>query len=136
MISSFDLASRPEQERSCLLRQTGLDRFLYLFVAREPACLQLGEHQLTVDPHLELALRGSDNLEGLDVVIVLPHHLFRQTDGFGEIVSQRAVFDFDVQLLRHPYPTPFLRLRATTALQKRKTLYLTLARASFHAPSN
>ena len=43
---------------------------------------------------------------------------------------------FNVQLLRHPYPTPFLRLRAITALQKRKTLYLTQCHPSFrdHPP--
>ena len=128
---------RPEQERSCLLWQPSLYGFLYLFVAREPACLQLGEHRLTVNPHLELALRGGNDLEGRDVVIVLPHHLFRQTDGFGEVVSQRAVFDFNVQLLRHPYPTPFLFMRVTarTVLQKRKILYLTQCHPSYHAPS-
>ena len=72
-------------------------------------------------------------LEGSDIVVVFPHHLFRQTDGFGEIVSKSAVFDLDVQLLGHPYLTPFLFMPVTAraVLQKRKTLYLTRRPTSF-----
>src|SRR5262245_1266262 len=73
----------------------GEDR-LDLALLREALGRELGEDELVVLLHLEAASIGRDQDQGLDVLLEALEQLFRQTDGTGFVVSDRAVADLDL----------------------------------------
>lgn len=66
-----------------------------LFVFGVTAFEQLGEDQDAVYAHLETAARTGNQGEAGDALFVFGENRFRQTGGFGEVVSGRAVLDAD-----------------------------------------
>ncbi len=70
-------------------------RGLDLVVAGKAACFELGEDQVAVDTNLEPTATGGDDGECGDVVLVLAQQTGRQTDGFVQVTSGSAVFDFN-----------------------------------------
>lgn len=61
----------------------------------EAAFAQFGEDQFAVHTHLKTASRPGDQGEAGDVLFVFLENVFRQTGGFGEIVSGGAVLESD-----------------------------------------
>lgn len=66
-----------------------------LHVFGVPAFAELGEDQHAVHAHLETAPGAGDQGEAGDALFVVAQQFFRQTGGFGEIVSGAAVLDAD-----------------------------------------
>ena len=64
---------------------------------RVPLVLQLGVDQLAVDTHLKAASIRGDERHVLDHVLELLEQFASQANGPVSVVSDRAVYDFDVQ---------------------------------------
>jgi len=92
----MDLLSRDLKAR--------LDLFDDLIEIRELASGGLGVDVLTVDAHFEDAARPRYELNRPDLLFK-NQELFRQTDGFGLVVSHRAIFDGDFEFHNVEEPT-------------------------------
>jgi hypothetical protein len=67
-----------------------------LHVFGVPAFAELGEDQFAVHAHLEAAPGAGDQGEAGNALLVVAQQPFRQTGGFGEVVSGAAVLDADL----------------------------------------
>ena len=68
---------------------------------REASFLVFGEDDVVIQGDFEGAAAGGDEFEACQVLFVFIQHLFRQTDGFGEVASRGAVFDAETMFLGH-----------------------------------
>lgn len=67
----------------------------------EAAFLVFGEDEGVIQFHLEGAAAGGDEFQAFNTLFVFIQHLFRQTDGFGQVASRRAVFDAQSSFVSH-----------------------------------
>jgi len=65
----------------------------------ESAGLQLGMDEFAVDTHLESAVFRRDEYEARNPVLEMWENGGRQTDGFGFVVSDRTIDEFQLHLV-------------------------------------
>lgn len=81
--------------------ELGFDRVDNLLGLGEAPFFEFGVNQISVERDLELPSRRGNERHARDLLLKLGQDFIRQTDGFGFVISNRAIDEFEFHRLQY-----------------------------------